>query len=231
MFKKMFTLKHYSLNPSYPDIQPIKNVIPEWYKKTERFSDGTKTIKKLPVSFTLKACGPFGDSFMTGYYIPLPVDIAVEQTDVGPSISWVDDQNQFVELRDSSVNKRLPIPHGYAPLQFTWVTKHIFKIPKGYSALFTHPLNRLDLPFFTLSGIVDGKISLHNGNLPVFFNNTFEGVIPAGTPIAQIILFKNKKWKSKKDKNILKDALINAERSKNSFGWYKKNHWKKKFYE
>lgn len=231
MFKKRFILEHHSLNLSYPDIEPIKNVIPDWYKKTERISDGTKIIKKLPVNLTFKACSSFGDSFITGYYIPLPVDIAVQQTPEGPSVSWTDDENVFVELRDASTNKKLPTPTGHSSLQFAWITKHVFKVPRGYSALVTHPLNRTDLPFFTLTGIVDGEISLHNGNIPVYFSSTFEGVIPSGTPIAQIILFKNKKWTSKKNKKILQDAAINAEKSKNTTGWYKKNHWKKKFYE
>ena len=65
-----------------------------------------------------------------------------------------------------------------------------------------------------------------------FFSNTFEGLIPAGTPIMQILLFKQENWKSKEDKEIYNYAMINQKLSNNTaVGWYKKNIWKRKSYE
>ena len=231
MKKRNKVLKHLSLDESYPKVSPVKKVIPDWYKRGERFGPGIKEIKRFPAETGFKICSAFGDAFTTGYIMPLAVDLAIEQTEAGPTVSWRDEVQEFVALRDKDKNPGLPVPMGCSPLHFVWVTKHLFRIPKGYSALFTHPLNRFDLPFTTLSGIVDGEIALHSGNFPVYFSSTFEGIIPAGTPIAQIILFKTEDWNSEEDSTLLADALLTNKLSVNkAYGWYKQNIWKKKSY-
>lgn len=231
---KKNVFKHYPEHPSFPDVAPAKNFAPDFYKKTQSTWD-TENFEKnsLPLPLTFKACSSYGDSFLSGYSIPLALDIAVRQTEGGPSISWhnQDPSVQPVTLRDHAGNSLLPTPSGMSSLHFVWNTKHYIKVPKGYSALMTHPLNRYDLPFLTLSGIVDGEISLHAGQVPVYFNTTFEGIIPAGTPIMQVLLFKTENWTNEKDPKVKEDGLINGQRSQNAaFGWYKKNIWKKKMY-
>ena len=61
--------------------------------------------------------------------------------------------------------------------------------PDGWSLLFTHPLNREDLPFRTLSGLVDcdrfGDGYVH---FPALWTDPeFDGTLPRGTPVAQIV--------------------------------------------
>jgi hypothetical protein len=53
--------------------------------------------------------------------------------------------------------------------------------------LFTHPLNRLDLPFRTLSGVVSSdQWTAGFVHFPaVWTDESFEGVLEAGTPVAQ----------------------------------------------
>lgn len=225
-------LKHAALDEAYPKVVPTKNTIPNWFKDTTRFGNNENKTFELPAKHTFKMCSAFSDSFISGYVIPLSVDLAVKQTNDGPVISWNDGNNIFVELRDKAINSSLPIPNGYSDLHLAWRIKHMIKIPKGYSALLTHPLNRYDLPFLTLSGIVDGEFVVPDGNVPVFFSNEFEGVIEAGTPILQIILFKTDSWKLEEDQSIIQEGKLNARKSGNvAFGWYKKNIWKKKIYE
>jgi hypothetical protein len=232
MKNKKNILKHAVSDKSFPKISPSKTKVPDWFKDSSRFDLGNTIPKRLPYNFKFKACSVFSDSFFSGYMIPLSVDIAVEQSETGTIISWNDNESIFVELRDKKNNIEIPTPEGYSDMHFIWKIPHVYKIPKGYSALVCHPLNRFDLPFLTLSGIVDGEISLHGGNVPVFFSKTFEGVIEAGTPIAQIILFKTENWESKEDQSIIEESEINEKRSRNSsYGWYKKNIWKKKIYE
>lgn len=229
--KNKRTLKHAALNPSYPDVVPSKTNIPDWYKTQEKILGDSRKIKELPIKLTFKACSPFSESFISGYQIPLAVDIAIQQTPGGPSITWADPVNRFVNAREIDHNKNLPAPAGFSENHFAWLTQHVLEIPEGYSALFTHPLNRYDLPFLSLSGIVDGGITLHEGNFPVYFKKDFEGVILAGTPILQIILFKTENWTSEKNLDILAKANINSQLSQNTaMGWYKKNFWKKKSY-
>jgi hypothetical protein len=178
-------------------------------------------------------CSVFGDSFITGYAIPLIVDIFVTQEPNGTNITWNDKSHNILVNRPYTkelveTTNKLPVPIGCSDQHLSWITNHIFEIPKGYSALVTHPLNRHDLPFVTLSGIIDDFV-VPVGNVPVFFSSTFEGIIPAGTPIAQIIPFKREDWDSKEDKGVLEPGNLNTfYSSRQATGWYKQNIWKKK---
>jgi hypothetical protein len=231
MIKRKNILKHAVESLDLPKIESSKKFIPDWFKKTDKFDK--KTDKNvLPYGLTFKACSAFGEAFISGYMLPLSVDIAVKQTENGPSITWIDSTKSVLELRPKEVNEHLPTPNGFSELHFSWIGKHFLEIPKGYSMLFTHPLNRYDLPFLTLSAVIDGEFSFYPGRMPVFFSNTFEGVIKAGTPIAQIILFKTENWKNEFDQSIKENGIIQNKKSLNaSEGWYKNTIWKKKLYE
>ena len=228
-------VKYASYNPAYSSLESARSHIPEWFLKTKPFLNEFKNnkINKIPkVSF--KVCTAFTESFSLGYVLTLPVDIVIEQTEAGPAISWKKDLNDtIVSVReDDSPNKNLPVPEGFSSIHFTWVTKTVIEIPKGYSMLLTHPLNRYDLPFYTLSGVVDGPYTMPGGNVPVFFKKDFEGIIEKGTPIAQILLFKRENWKKEIDYDIFKQSTINESNTITKiFGWYKKEIWKKKIYE
>lgn len=229
---KKNVLKHLAIDDVYPDISPAKSFIPEWYKKADRFTSGQKVPTRQPYPSTFKLCAAFADAFTTGYMIPTPVDLSVEQTEGGPSVSWGDPNMQFLEIRDRNHNKEVPTPAGFADIHFAWKTQHLFKIPKGYTALLTHPFNRFDLPFLTLSGFIDGEMAVHKGNIPVYFNSTFEGLIPAGTPFAQLVLFKTENWISEKDVSLFEEADRNSRHSLNiAMGWYKRNIWQKKTFD
>jgi hypothetical protein len=234
MFNKKNILKYAPYPSVISNIFPAKQNIPDWYKNGIRISNlnDNKEITELPVRAGFKLCTPFLEALTSGYMIPLHTDIAIKQTDGGPSITFSNELPTPVELRDTSVNPTLPTPSGMSDLHFAWQTAFAIEIPKGYSALITHPLNRYDLPFITLSGILDGEYAMPRGNLPVFFSSSFEGIIKEGTPIAQIFLFKQEDWLSKVDESILEKAKFNHVKCIiNSFGYYKKHFWKKKSYQ
>jgi len=230
MFIKKNKIIEYAVSEDhYPDIELSKKFIPDWYKKTKRFLNTNLDPISLPAPMSFKMCSPFSDSFTTGYIIPLAVDIAVSQSDDQAIITWNDYSQTYVEKRAIDTNKELPIPIGCRPDHYTWKTKHYIKVPKGYSFLVTHPLNRFDLPFFTMSGIVDEDFILYPGSIPFFISKDFTGIIPAGTPIAQIIPFKNNSWKLIKNDDIKKNGNILLNKIKNhAFGYYKNNYWKRK---
>jgi hypothetical protein len=61
------------------------------------------------------------------------------------------------------------------------------ELEPGYSLFATHPVNRADLPFRLLTGVVDCDRFTDVGILfpAVWTDANFEGVLPRGTPIAQ----------------------------------------------
>jgi len=221
-------------HPVFEPIGYLKNVIPDWYKKIEKFTNNKLSLS--PTTMTVKTCAPFLDGFLTGYYMPTPVDILVEQTPLGPKFSWNFFDNDsytstFIVEREESMFPGLPIPTGYHSNHFSWLTKQALKVEDGYSILITHPLNRDDLPFRTMSGVVDANYAMNGGKLPFFLQMGFEGIIPAGTPIAQIIPIKTEKWELVDMPSLLKEAKIAENKSvKYIIGWYKKTFWQRKEY-
>lgn len=212
--------------------QNMREHIPQWYKEAERFIGGKPRLQP-EVNKALKLCMPFLDSLTTGYAICLTQDILVEkQLDGSSRLSWTIDNDVLIS-RSSAAASTLPIPTGHNAEHFAWKSPVAIRIPTGYQILFTHPLNRFDLPFTTLSGIVDGGWVLQGGgNIPFFLKNDFEGVIPQGTPIAQIIPLKTEPWESKEVQGTLEEGILNWLKSAAKIsGWYKTTIWRKKTYQ
>jgi hypothetical protein len=63
--------------------------------------------------------------------------------------------------------------------------------------LFTHPVNRTDLPFTTLTGLVDCDLYCDNLiNFPARWHDpSFNGVLPKGTPVVQCMPVKREEWR------------------------------------
>jgi hypothetical protein len=220
-------LKHYQ-NP----IVPAKSLIPEWYKKIPQWYDNKIFDKQKGFVPTVKQCVPLLDSLALGYLIKLPYDVFIKDENGFPLISWPTGVKNPPRVRPEIAHENL-VPFGHAPMEFTWNYCVSYMVPKGYSILFTHPINRNDLPFTTISGVIDGEMAMYaHGNVPFYIKQGFEGVIEQGTPIAQLIPFRQENWKSVKTKGLCELADINNSSSTSVIrGWYKKNIWKQKKYD
>jgi hypothetical protein len=212
-----------------PDIKPAKHFIPDWYKDIKGYNKNNLKIEENGYTpmLNLKSCTPFFDSFNTGYIVELAQDLYVEVKEGKPKISWMakPDPISVREVRENII----PIPHGYSDSHFVWQYPHILNAAKGYSAILTHPFNRHDLPFVTLTGIIDIDVLVGDGNIPFFIQEGFEGLIPRGTPILQIIPFKRESWKINKDESLIeKNHKENLDKRRSMIGWYKSNRWQKK---
>jgi len=222
-------LKFQPLFSYFKVFSPVKTVLPQWYKDSKQFY-------KTPVTFetkagTAKLCSPFLDALTSGYVLTLMGDVSVTQFPDGKRLTWGLEEAPLAEVRNINSLGNMPIPPGYdSQSSFAWKTNIAFEIPKGYSLLFTHPLNRYDLPFLTFSGIVD-DFDMASGNLPFLLQDDFEGVIPQGTPICQIIPIKQEHWSSKEVTGLTERATF---LQKNALlvlkGWYRKNVRKTKVY-
>ena len=209
-----------------PFLVPAKTVIPQWYKDDKRLPSETKTFSDKH----LKHCVPFLDALVTGYSIVTPYDLTVVIKEDGPHIEWGSRSVEPASTRSKYSALTLPTPTGYNNIHFIWMIKGAIEIPKGYSALFTHPVNQYDLPFLTLSGVID-DILLPDGSIPFFLKEGFKGLIPKGTPVLQIFLFKRENWISKKIKGLNNKSKENNFYFITTFkGWYKQHGWKQKKY-
>ena len=137
---------------------------------------------------TVKQCPPFIDAMAYGVMILLPCDITVDRG----AFSWAWD----IPEPDTSGHPRAPLSFhvaaqfpdapfardGQAAIKFNsfWT----IELEPGWSLFATHPVNRDDLPFRLISGLVDAD-RFHDGgiNFPaVWWKRDFSGVLAKGTP-------------------------------------------------
>lgn len=208
-----------------------KSVVPEWYLKTPRHK--LKDLDSIKNKKNVKYCTPFGDSFLTGYIAVTPCDTVIERNPIDGTVKIVTPLDSAIfTKRDSNGKGLMSYPDNCYKQDFTYQHQLHMKLPKGYSALITHPLNRHDLPWVTLSAIVDAdKQILRPGNMPIFIKNNFEGVVPKGTPVFQVIPFKRDSWQMERDPKLFEDfAKQMYEVRSVVVGFYKKFGWSRKDY-
>ncbi len=212
----------------FPPKPAIKEV-PKWYKDTPEYVDkqGKKIIDdRLP--HTIKKCMPIFDSITAGYILYTQVDIQVLQVDGLPHYSWPSqDAINFHPIEQAPLH---PAKNG-APYP-KWNNSYAISTPPGYSVLFTAPMHRESM-FTILDGIVDTDTYKAPVNFPFVLNDVkWEGIIPAGTPMAQAIPFKRESWKHKigSDKQIKEAKLLHAKLHTYFFNSYKSQFWFKKDY-
>jgi hypothetical protein len=207
---------------------PASEAIPEWYKKLPRYvNNSDKPIRALGQK-DLKTCVPFRDAMISGYLLLTTADIEVTQSITGDVDVFSNQTLQFsvVEKRGdindvSSQGFGMPNPLGTYPIMFAWSASWGIKTSKKDSVLVTHPFNRNDLPFVTTSGIIDSGYFSVAGNIPFFIKEGFQGIIPKGTPIAQVLPFERKKWINKViPSNLEKYSMLMTLRDSYLDGFY-----------
>jgi hypothetical protein len=173
----------------------IKKINENW-KSIPKYSTENNTFDMIPSpTVTVKQCVPTLEMLGAGYYMPLYSDCFVQQKDNLPTISWAGSVNVFdvwsphqvsnFELDENCSNVVFKYHHGWT-----------IKTPPGWSCLFLHPVSYPNLPFKSISGIVDTDIYDGEINVPIILKKDFKGILEKGTPMFQIIPFKRSTWKS-----------------------------------
>lgn len=222
---------------------PATNNVPDWFKDTKKFANGFNDYQKASIEQdlkdptvrpirTFKSCVPLTDTFTAGYTIKSSATIFVknfEDKNISPQLQW-EVSYPVADYQEPNVLGNYPTPHGYSRHLFRWYTYWKIQTPPGYSSLIMHPIHRHDLPFFTLTGIVDTDQMPNFLLLPFFIKEGFSGFIDVDTPIAQVIPFKRDEWKSE-IKKFDKNMAYSTDRVKIDFErTYKKRFWSKKIF-
>lgn len=207
----------------------VKKHTPAWYKDMSLYAHGNNIMDSNNPMNSIKRCMPFLDSLLLGYVLELWCDVLVTKTADNKSHFSYRVEPMVIEERPISGSITLPVPAGHSAQRLAWKIPYYIRTPKGYSTLITHPFNRFDLPFTTLTGVVDTERVMYSGNLPFFIVSDFEGIIPKGTPIAQVFPYKRENWNSKETSSLVQEG-DKYERMAMSVinGFYKKTVWKKK---
>jgi hypothetical protein len=213
-----------------PPPVPAAQGVPDWLKSmpTSAYSSINQHEEQ-----TVKRCPPFIDAMTCGFLIPLFCELKVDEDGITwdneiPAGGALEFPRSPISFHDSSQVIGTPL---FEPGRFMIKFHNLWTVeaPEGYAVLFTHPLNRFDLPFTTLSGLVDCDLYTDNWvHFPAYWHNTgFRGVVPKGTPIAQCILVKRETWTAQKssftDEEVREVHAFRSELSRES-GLYRRKY-------
>lgn len=162
--------------------------LPEWLREMPANAFSTTHDAEIR---TVKHCPPFVDAMIHGFVFTLPCDVHVAQG----VFSW----DWPLPVPDAHLHPRAPLSF-HAPAQVAGTPFHdadqivvkfnsfwTVELPAGWSLFSMHPVNRTDLPFHLLSGMVDADRYNEVGILfpAIWTDPGFSGVLRRGTPIAQ----------------------------------------------
>lgn len=213
----------------YP--QPASKNIPDWYKNTNSYRHSNKYVfDETGGNQTIKKCMPVFDALTSGYTIKTHVDINVSLRDGSSYYEWPSYEPISFHVVDQAPlhPKKNNMP--YPKINNPWS----IQTKKGYSCLFIPPMHNPNGIFTIMPGIVDTDTHIIPVNFPFTLDDPhFEGLIPAGTPICQIIPFKRDSFSMKigDSKQFQKVERANSIYRVNFINRYKNKFWNKKDYK
>lgn len=167
-------------------IEPVPSgkVLPDWYKKISAY---VPHPTELPGE-TIKACMPVLDAYQAGYMMltSAPVRFVVNEDQIDSA--WRSDDMPMISNHSAD---QITGSNWKGPV-LKWLNPWVIKTAPGYSCLITHPVNRPELPFFTLTAVVDTDLYPNQINFPFLWTGErpYDDILPAGTPMAQVIPFR-----------------------------------------
>jgi hypothetical protein len=140
---------------------------------------------------TVKQCPPFVDAMTHGFMVLLPCDVTVNEGKF--SWDWALPPLNMSGHPGSPLSFHVPEQISGSPLAIGNQSAIKFnsfwtiELEHGWSLMAVHPINRVDLPFRLISGLVDSDRFNEVGiNFPaVWTDPTYTGILQKGTPVAQ----------------------------------------------
>jgi len=210
--------------------KPASKLIPDWFKNMDSYvNKEKKPIGDGTTTATIKKCMPVFDAITAGYIIETPADVWVSKKEGTQWFEWSDfgliTFHPIEQAPNHPAQNSFPYPK--------WINPWSIATPKGYSTLFVQPFHR-DSIFSIFPGIVDTDTYTAPINFPFTVNDpNFEGLIPKGTAIAQLIPIKRDSWTMQKGnkKDFEHQIKVNKRLQNRFFDRYKKAFWNAKEYK
>ena len=176
-------------------IIPANECLPQWYKDMPtRIDNNSFELRNNPFdgsvdrNITMKGCAPFLDGLTTGYVAVTTNEIQVSKRDGSVLFSWRT-PDELISMHSHDQTSTLPQLKGSKDI-FKWDIWDRIVTPKGYSTLFTHPMNRHDLPFRTFTGVVETDSYVMPTVFPFQISDDIKEpfILPIGTSTTKSVL-------------------------------------------
>jgi len=198
-------IKFSTTTPGIPEPELASHFLPKWFKEMPAHRYIPQEVS------TAKRCVPLLDIMSAGYIMPLWRDLKIsyEEDDGGVRFGWKGELSTL----DGSPGDAVPVveqggapdPNRFFDIDGLNISPKTWKLncpwsittPPGYSCLYTVPFNHPVTNMHVISGIVDTDMYDNVVNFPFLWtSNSWEGLIPAGTPFIQIIPFRRDSFKA-----------------------------------
>ena len=167
---------------------PAREALPDWLRRMAPRAPSAVHQRSIR---TLKQCPPFVDAMTHGFMVLLPCDVQVEAGRFSwdwplPPPTLHGHPRAPLSFHVPEQLAGSPLAHGSdSAIKFNsfWT----IELESGWSLMAVHPINRDDLPFRLVTGLVDADRFHEVGiNFPaVWTDPQFAGTLPRGTPVAQ----------------------------------------------
>ena len=167
---------------------PAKAALPDWLRQMAPRAASAVHQRSIR---TVKQCPPFVDAMAHGFMVLLPCDVNVDNGQFSwdwplPALAVHGHPRAPLSFHVPEQIAGSPLAHGrQSALKFNsfWT----IELEAGWSLMAVHPINRDDLPFRLVTGLVDAdRFNAVGINFPAVWTEPgFAGVLPRGTPVAQ----------------------------------------------
>lgn len=183
-----------------PDPEPATQSVPNWYKEQPGIITPEFHLSMGSAGSTIKKCMPIFDAMSAGYILKFPCDVYVDATNPEKlNYSATKEMQEFLPEIFQTHSK--PQYSNY-DIDLDYYHKELLRVnpywaistEKGTSIMYTNPIHRDNLPFFSLTAIVDSDRFISRGAVSMFIKKGYKGIIKQGTPFVQIIPFSRESW-------------------------------------
>lgn len=213
-----------------PAPSPAIQELPRWYKEIKPFHGNSKfVIENRTTNATVKKCVPFLDYISAGYILKTWCDIYVtDKTVLHEKFVSTSGIQPIMDHPREQIDG-LPIDDSYESRVYKWMGAWTITTPEGYSVLVL-PIQPSDNPFMCLPAVVDTDAFLTPLNYPFVLKKDFRGLIPKGTPYAQVIPFRREEWESRHSVSNTVQERFSVLGTKLIHGYRQMFHKKKVYY-
>lgn len=203
--------------------RPMSKMLAEWWKQMpshggfDGVPEGSDQINILSGNETptIKRCIPVLDSLTLGYGLVTTAEMYVKPYtgEMNTNMADCPQEEVVVEAVHPKRLERIPClelsHHEYGQAMLHPLcqksgqrlrkvfTPWRIMTPPGYSVILTEPLNNPNPYWEIIPGVLDSDQFAPQINFMITFRDPgFEGIIPVGTPLAQVIPFKRESWKA-----------------------------------
>ena len=167
---------------------PAKAALPDWLRQMAPRAASAVHQRSIR---TVKQCPPFVDAMAHGFMVLLPCDVSVDNGQFSwdwplPALTVHGHPRAPLSFHVPEQIAGSPLAQGrQSALKFNsfWT----IELDASWSLMAVHPINRDDLPFRLVTGLVDAdRFNAVGINFPAVWTEPgFSGVLPRGTPVAQ----------------------------------------------